>query len=90
MIDDIFAQRVFNKLDQLISEAKIAFDLLSPSSTEKFRVIEFHNNEPDETMEASLNYDGTVKILDVKNLTTAEKTRVIAQYPELAGKEIVE
>lgn len=34
--------------------------------------------------------DGTVKILDIKNMTTAEKTQVVAQYPELAGKEIVE
>ncbi len=41
-----------------------------------------------ETMEASLNFDGTVKILDVKNLTNAEKAQIIAQYPELAGKEI--
>lgn len=42
-------------------------------------------NEP---MEASLNYDGTVKILDVKNLTVSEKAQIVAQYPELAGKEL--
>lgn len=42
-------------------------------------------NEP---METSLNYDGTIKILDVKNLTTAEKAQIVAQYPELAGKEL--
>ena len=41
-------------------------------------------NEP---MEASLNSDGTVKILDVKNLTNAQRAQIIAQYPELAGKE---
>ena len=33
-------------------------------------------------------YDGTVKILDVKNLTVAEQAQIIAQYPELAGKEV--
>ena len=42
-------------------------------------------NEP---MEVSLNRDGTVKILDVKNLTAVEQAQIIAQYPELAGKEI--
>lgn len=42
-------------------------------------------NEP---MEVSLNFDGTVKILDVKNLTAAEKAQIVAQYPELAGKEV--
>jgi len=40
-------------------------------------------------MGSALNFDGTVKILEVgKNLTGAEKAQLIAEFPELAGKEI--
>lgn len=40
-------------------------------------------------IETQLNYDGTVKILEVsKNLTAAEKAKIVTQFPELTGKEV--